>query len=125
MKTLRLIVGIISIVLVLIIMFQSCVVGVGNIIEGGEETSGFTGIVFSACFLIAGIVGISTRKNGDGGAITSIIFYVIGGLIGLSNYGSFSDLQIWSMLSFVFAMMYLFSIIIKPKNHEEVPDQKD
>jgi len=118
MKNMRLIVGIITIVLVLVILFQSCAAGISNVMSGGEETSGFTGFVFSTLFLIAGIVGISTRKSGGkGGAITSIVFYILAGLIGLANYGSFADLQIWSILSFIFAFLYILSIIIKNKNN--------
>ncbi len=125
MKTLRLIVGIISIVLVLVIIFQSCAAGVGNVLSGGAETSGFAGFIFSICFLIAGIVGVVTREEkGGGGAITSIVFYVIGGLIGISNYGSFADLQIWSILSFIFASLYLLSIIFDPRKRKEKVDSK-
>ena len=118
MKTMRLVVGIVSMVLVLLIMFQSCAAGVGNVMSGNEETSGFSGLVLSICFLIAGVVGVATHKKGGGGAITSIIFYTIGGILGISNYGSFADLQIWSILSFIFALLYLLSIIIKKKTNQ-------
>jgi FtsH-binding integral membrane protein len=115
-KNMRLIVGIISIVLVLLILFQSCAAGINNVMSGRGEMSGFSGFVFSILFLIAGIIGISTRKSeGNGGAITSIVFYTLAGVIGIANYGSFADLQIWSILSFIFAFLFILSIIIKKK----------
>lgn len=129
MKTTRLILGIISMVLVLIIIFQSCAAGIGNIMSDSDETSGYAGfVVLAICFLIAGIVGVATHKRGMAGAIISIIFYTIGGLVGISLYGSFADLQIWSVLSFffalilsfIFALIFLMSIIIKPKKNIEM-----
>jgi uncharacterized membrane protein len=91
--------------------------------SGSEETSGFAGFLLAICFLIAGIVGVATNKRGIGGAITSIIFYTIGGLVGISQYGSFADLQIWSVLSFIFALIFLMSIIIKPKKNIEMGNE--
>ena len=43
--------------------------------------------------LIAGIVGVATRKS-KGGGIVAGVFYLLGGLLGIVNYGSFSDLAI-------------------------------
>jgi len=112
MKTLRLVIGIISMGLILIILFQSCAAGMLNIFEGSGETSGFAGLLVSVFLLIAGSVGVSTYKKAGGGAITSILLYAIAGLIGVTNYGSFADLQIWGILSFIFAVLYLLSIFV-------------
>ena len=64
--------------------------------------------------LVAGIVGICTRK-GFAGGIVSGCFYAIGGLIGIANYGTYSDLKIWSILSFIFAFVYISGTIITKK----------
>jgi hypothetical protein len=62
--------------------------------------------------LIAGIVGISTRKS-KGGAITSGCFYAVGGLFGIVNIGSYKDLAIWSVLSFAFALVFIITGVIQ------------
>ena len=51
--------------------------------------------------LIAGIVAICTRNGGKGGYV-STAFYVLAGLIGLLCAGSYSDLNIWSVVSLIF-----------------------
>ena len=114
MKTAKLVIGIISIVLFLFITFQSCAAGLGNAIEGNNESSGSAGFFVAICMLVAGIVGICTRK-GFGGGIASGCFYAVGGLIGITNYGSYSDLMIWSILSFIFALVYIGGSILTKK----------
>lgn len=115
MKTAKLIIGIISIVLFGIIVFQSCAAGIGNALEDNGETSGSSGFFVAICMLIAGIVGIATRKGIAGGFVSGG-FYAIAGIIGISNYGSFSDLMIWSVLSFIFAIVFIVgSIMTKNK----------
>ncbi|SRR5690554_421295 len=111
MRTSRLIIGIISIVLFGLIIFQSCAVGAANALEGNEEVSGSAGLLLAICMLIAGIVGIVTRNKGKGGPITAGIFYLVGGLLGITNVGSFADLQIWSILSILFAGVYIVGAI--------------
>lgn len=111
MKTSRLVIGIISIVLFVLIVFQSCAVGTANTLEGNGETSGSAGFFLAVCMLIAGIVGIVTRNKGKGGPIIAGCFYLIGGLLGIANVGSFADLQIWAILSFVFAAVFIIGAL--------------
>ncbi|MBQ6996298.1 MAG: zinc-ribbon domain-containing protein [Lachnospiraceae bacterium] len=113
-KTGRLVIGIVSIVLFLVIMFQSCAVGVVNTFEDNGSASGTAGAILAVCWLVAGIVGIAGRRNKY--AIgTSVGFYCFGGLIGIANIGIYSDLAIWSMLSFAFALIYLLSVLLYRK----------
>lgn len=115
MKTAKLIIGIISIVLFIVVMFQSCAAGVANTLSENGEISGSAGIVLAVCMLIAGLVGMATR-NSKGGGITAGIFYAAGGLIGIANAGSYKDLIIWSVLCFIFAVIFIVgSIGIKNK----------
>lgn len=114
-KTTRMIIGIISMVLFVIISLQSCVAGIGNTISDNGEVSGSAGIMLAACMLIAGIIAVAARKT-KAGAITALCFYAFGGLIGLANVGSYSDLKIWSVLSLIFAAILLITLFIKPKN---------
>lgn len=106
MKTIKLIFGIISIVLFGLISLQSCAAGVGNALADNGEVSGTAGLLLAFCMLIAGIVGVCTRKSKIGG-IAAAVFYLLGGLIGIANYGSYSDLAIWSVLCFIFGGVYL------------------
>lgn len=106
MKTTKLVLGIISIVLFILVSFQSCAAGLGNALSDSGEVSGTAGILLAFCMLIAGIVGICTRKS-KGGGIVAGIFYLIGGLLGITNYGSFSDLAIWSVLCFIFGIVFI------------------
>lgn len=110
MKTSRTVIGIISIVLFVLVSFQSCAVGLGNVIADNGEASGGAGLILAFCMLIAGIVGIATRKT-KGGTITSGCFYAVGGLIGIANVGTFEDLKIWSILSFIFAAVFILTAI--------------
>lgn len=121
MKTTKLIIGIISIVLSAFIIFQSFAAGIGNAIAGSGETSGSSGLFLAVCMLIAGIVGIATRTGLAGGFVAAR-FYLLGGLIGIVNYGSFSDLLIWSILCFILAAVYLISgILIRNKEKNVMP----
>lgn len=95
------VIGIISLVLFMIIMLQSCVVGLGNAMEGQGEISGSAGFLLAISMLIGGILAMIS-KDKKGILITAIVFYVLGGLIGITNIGSYADLAIWSVLSLVF-----------------------
>ncbi len=111
MKTARLIIGIISIVLFVLIAFQSCAAGLGNALEDNGESSGSAGFFVALCMLVAGIVGICTRKGIAGGFVCAG-FYTVGGLLGITNYGSYSDLKLWSILCFVFAVIFVAGSIM-------------
>ena len=115
MKTTKLIIGIISMVLFLVIAFQSCAAGIGNALEDNGESSGSAGFFVALCMLIAGIVGVCTRKSVGGGFVTGI-FYAVAGLIGITNYGSFGDLMIWSVISFIFAAVFVIGSIVSKRS---------
>ena len=104
------VIGIISIVLFLIISLQSCAAGIGNALNQSSEVSGSAGFFLAVCMLIAGIIAL-TSKFSKGMTITSIVFYVVGGIIGIANVGSYADLMIWSVISFIFAALLIFHII--------------
>ena len=117
MKTAKLIIGIISIVLCAFVLLQSCVAGIGNAIADNGENSGTAGLMVAILMLVSGIVGISTR-NSKGGGITAGVFYAIAGLIGISNYGSYADLAIWSVLCFIFAIVFIVGSACMKKTSE-------
>lgn len=115
MKTVKLIFGIISIVLFGLISVQSCAAGVSNALAENGEISGSAGLLLAFCMLIAGIVGICTRKSKIGGIVAGV-FYLFAGLIGIANYGSYSDLAIWSVVCFIFGTVYLVGSIKMKKS---------
>ncbi len=115
MKTTRLVIGIISIVLFLLVSMQSCAAGIGNALADNGEVSGSAGFILALCMLIAGIVGICCRKQ-KAGTIVAGCFYAFGGLIGIANVGSYADLQIWSVLSFIFAIVFIITGIVQKKS---------
>lgn len=108
------IIGVISIVLFFIISFQSCVAGFGNALAQTDEISGTAGLTLSISTLIAGILTLVSKEN-KGIVITSIVFYIIGGIIAIVNIGSYSDLKIWAILAFIFAALLIYHLF---KNKE-------
>lgn len=116
LSTFRLIAGIITIVLSVLVTFQSCAAGISNALEENGESGGSAGVLLAVCFLVAGIVGIVTRKStGAGGAFTSGGFYIVGGLIGFASAGSYSDLIIWSVISVAFGILFVIAGILTKK----------
>lgn len=109
-KTAKLVIGIVSMVLFFLIAFQSCAAGIGNALTQSGEISGTAGLMVAILMLIAGIVGVATRKS-KGGGITTGVFYAVAGLIGIANYGSYGDLMIWSVLCFIFAVVFILGSI--------------
>ena len=103
------VIGIISIVLFFIVSFQSCAAGLGNAIQNNNEASGSAGIILAFFMLISGII-LLCSKDHKGMVITSIVLYVLAFLIGIANVGHFSDLQIWSILNLIFAILSGFHL---------------
>lgn len=111
MKTLKLILGTLSLIFVIIIAFQSCAIGLEDTFNG---TNGGVEIVLALFMLIGGIIGIIDRKS-KSFSIASACFYIIGGVIGCLNSPLHSDLRVWSLISLIFAFLFI-SIATKQKN---------
>lgn len=109
MKTAKLVIGILSIVLFLLIALQSCVAGVANTLAENGEVSGSAGLFTAIMMLSGGIVSIAGRKS-KGAAIACVVLYVLGGIMGFVNAGSYGDLYIWSGLCVILAIFFLISI---------------
>ncbi len=114
MKAWKLVSGIISIILFVLVSLQSCAVGLGNTISSNGEFGGSGGIIVAAMMLSGGIVSIATRKSaGNGGNIALLVLFGIGALIGFSLAGSFTDLKIWAGWCAVNAVLAVVSIVTK------------
>lgn len=116
MRTAKLIVGIVSMVLTFIIFLQSCAVSIGDAMTGSESASGGAGIIVGLFMLIAGIVAVSTRKS-RGGGIFCLILYGIAGLVGISNADTYPDLMVWGVLALIFALIFLIAVITHTKEN--------
>jgi hypothetical protein len=114
MKTLRMVIGIICCVFFLVLMGQSCAVGLGNVLSESGETSGTTGIFVAFLMLIAGILGIA-GKGSNGATITAAVFFLVAGLIGTTGAESYVDLTIWGTICYIFCALFTISVIIMKK----------
>lgn len=111
MKTWKLVSGILSIVLSIFVLFQSCAAGLSNTIEANGEVGGSAGVIVAIMLLVGGIVSIATRKGGNGGNIALIILFGIGALLGFTMAGSYSDLIIWAVWCLICAALAIVGII--------------
>lgn len=120
MKTLKLVLGIISMVLFLVVVLQSCAAGVANTLEANGEISGTAGLFVALLMLAGGIVGVAGRKS-RGGAIACVILYVLAAIMGFANAGSYADLNIWAALCLVLAVIFFISIFAQNYAKVETP----
>lgn len=102
-------IGIISIILSVVVGFQSMIAGLGNTLAKNGEIGGSTGFLLSVLLLIAGIT-VLAAKDKKGMLIFSIVLYIIGGLLGFVGAGSYSDLVIWSVISLLFGLLLILHI---------------
>lgn len=122
MKVAKLVSGILSIVLALLVMFQSCAAGISNALEENGEIGGTGGLLVAICLIVAGIVGMATRNGeGKGASIVTAVFYGLGALVGYATAESYADLNIWATVCLIFAVIYIIAAI-KAKKPVKEPD---
>lgn len=110
MKTAKLVIGVLSIVLTMVVLFQSCAATVGDALANEGGTSGDVGMAVALLMLVAGIVATAAR-NSRGGSIFCIIAYALAGVLGLNAHGIFQDLIVWGSLCLIFAVIFLIGLI--------------
>ena len=112
MKTWKLVSGILSIILFVVVSFQSCAVGIGNTLGETGEVGGSGGIVLSILMLAGGIVSIATRNaKGKGGNIALVILFGLATFFGFVMAGSYSDLKIWASWCLINAILAVVAIV--------------
>lgn len=112
LATWKLVSGILSMILFIIVSLQSCVVGLGNAVFETGESSGGGGILLAILMLTGGIVGVSTRKSdGNGGNIALIILFGLASLIGFGMAGSYTDLNVWAFWCFINAVLAIVAMV--------------
>ena len=121
MKVWKLVSGIISILLVLVILLQSFVVGVINTIYtkllGSTESSGTVGIVVAVLLLIGGIASIAVRKRETKKAyVVLIVIFELATMIGFAGAGNNTGLVLWSIWCFACFIVAAFGMVkvLKP-----------
>ena len=120
MKVWKLVSGIMSIIMFVVVMFQSCAVGLANTLSENGESSGSIGVFVSIMLLTGGIVSIAVRNStGKGGNIAIIILYGLGALLGLTSAGSYTDLMVWGSWCLICALLGFVGLIKKPKTNSE------
>lgn len=111
MKTWKLVSGILSIILFLIVGMQSCAAGVANTLSENGEVGGSAGLIVAIMLLAGGIVSIATKNStGKGGNIAIIVLYGIGAFLGFTLAGSYSDLYIWSAWCLICAILAVVAL---------------
>lgn len=117
MKTWKLVSGILSTVLFVLVAFQSCAAGLGNALAENGESSGSGGIVVAILLLSGGIVSIATRKSkGKGGNIALIVLFGLAALVGFGSAGSFTDLNIWAFWCLINAILAVVAMVKSKKD---------
>lgn len=120
MKTWKLVAGILSIILFVVIMVQSCAAGAVNALEENGGSSGSVGAICGILVLTGGIVSVATRKSeGKGGNIALIIIFGLAAVIGFAGHGNYGDLVIWSIWAAINALLALIAIVKAKKPAKE------
>lgn len=117
MKVWKLVSGILSIVLFLIVSFQSCAAGISNTLSDNGEVGGSAGVLVAIFLLAGGIVSIATRNSkGKGGNIALIILFGLATIIGLALAGSYLDLKIWAAWCAINVVLAIIALVKTPKS---------
>ena len=126
MKIWKLVSGILSCVLFLIVSLQSCAAGLSNALQENGETSGTSGVMVAVLMLTGGIVSIATRNSvKKGGNIALIILFGLAALIGFSSYGSYSDLAVWAAWCLINAGLAVVAMITGSKQVEKKAEDNE
>ncbi len=119
MKVWKLVSGIISLVIVLIILFQSCAVGVANTMSKSDDMSGTLGVLVAMLLIAAGIVSIVVKNSQNKKSyIPLIILYGLGALIGFTSSGKYADLVVWAVWCLVCAIVAAVGLVKQESEQE-------
>ena len=106
----RLVIGILSIVLFVLITFQSCAAGLSNTMQENHASSGMQGFMLAFFMLIAGIIATCTRNSHSKlGTMLPGLLYWLGALMTLGAGSTYGDLPIWGGVSFAFGLVFIIA----------------
>ncbi len=121
MKTTKLVVGILQILLSVMILVQSCAVGVSHAMEDKtSDVGGGIGFFVAILFLATGITYLASRKSATlGGDIAGLVMMLIAWAFGIANAHDYQDLLIWGWLAFIIGVgFFVWHIVINKKAKE-------
>ena len=116
--TVKLVLGILSMILFILVTFQSCAAGVGNALSDNGEVSGSFGFLVALNLLASCIIVVAASKS-----IKKAPMIIAAVLLWLNYFfakmfgGTYSDLVIWGFISFAFGVVYLFSAMRTKKQY--------
>ncbi len=107
---------ILSLILMLLVGFQSCAVSLGDAAIGTKaaEQGGPLGILMALLFLVGGAFALVFPP-------VSLVSFVLAGLVGVGGGSStdFTDLTYWGIVSFILAVLSFFGWREKKKRAAE------
>ena len=107
---------ILSLILMLLVGFQSCAVSLGDAALGepAKTQGGALGILMALLFLVGGAFAL-------GYPLVSLAAFVISGIVGITAGAStsFGDLAIWGWISLALAVLSFFGWREKRRRREE------
>ena len=106
MKTAKIVMGIISIVLSVQIYFTAKSLRVLEIMENTLDLGGTTGYWVAVLMFLLGIVTIVARSS-RGGSAFCMFGYMLTGYLGITYNGIYEDLVFWGALCLFFAVLFL------------------
>ncbi len=112
MKTVKCIIGILSILISAVIALQTYALGLVTRMAG-DLLGGLgimTGTFMSAVFLIGGLIGFIACDVKTGGIIAGIIF-LVGAAIGFYKMSQYVDLIVWAITAAVWCAAFLLSSV--------------
>ena len=116
MSIAKLVTGIISIVICVIMFLQSCAITFADALAKQHSVSGAAGIFIALLILAIGIISIATKNKGTRGGCVAIVFIsIIACYVGYKNSGEFKDLIIWSIWSGAMGVLSFVQLIIIDK----------
>lgn len=116
MKIWKLVSGILSIILFLVVTLQSCAAGLYDAMADTGETSGAAGVLVAILLLAGGIVSIAVRNSDSKGSnIALLVLFGLAALIGFAGYGSYEDLIVWSVWCLINAVMAVIAMAVNSR----------
>lgn len=110
MSICKLVTGILSIIVFVIMGLQSCALTIS------KNTDGVAGLLVGSLLLAMGIVSIVTRnKNTKGGCIAIVIMSIIACYVGFTNHTTYKDLLVWTVWCAIIGVLSFIHLIIIEK----------
>lgn len=119
MRVFKIMSGILSIIISLVVIYQSFFAGLLEIVTSSGQPSGVAGLIVAVMLLAGGILSIASSGGSMGADIALISLYGIGALLGFTMAGDYTDLMIWAFWCLLCAALALIDYIILYRSDDE------